>query len=110
VETHDAVEVSRAVDLGARLVGVNARNLSTFELDRELFGSLADRIPSGVIRIAESAVSEPADVARYRAAGADVVLVGEALVTGGDPVAMLESFLSASPFRPSGSQATQVSA
>ena len=59
-------------------------------------GSLADRIPSGVIRIAESAVSEPADVARYRAAGADVVLVGEALVTGGDPVATLESFLAAS--------------
>ncbi|WP_382305633.1 indole-3-glycerol phosphate synthase TrpC [Herbiconiux sp. UC225_62] len=94
VETHDAVEVSRAVDLGARLVGVNARNLSTFELDRDLFGRLADRIPAGTIKVAESAVSTAADVAHYRAAGADVVLVGEALVTGDDPVTTLKEFLS----------------
>lgn len=96
VETHSAEEVERALDVGAAVVGVNARNLSTFELDRDLFGTLADRIPSGVIRIAESAVKEPADVAHYRAAGADVVLVGEALVTGSDPVAAIESFLVAS--------------
>ncbi len=95
VETHSADEVERALDVGASVVGVNARNLSTFDLDRDLFGALADRIPSGVIRIAESAVKEPSDVAHYRAAGADVVLVGEALVTGGDPVATLESFLTA---------------
>jgi indole-3-glycerol phosphate synthase len=95
VETHSAEEVERALDVGAAIVGVNARNLSTFELDRDLFGTLADRIPSGVIRIAESAVKEPADVAHYRAAGADVVLVGEALVTGDDPVATIESFLAA---------------
>lgn len=97
VETHSADEVERALDVGASVVGVNARNLSTFELDRELFGTLADRIPSGVIRIAESAVAEPADVARYRAAGADVVLVGEALVTGADPIATLQSFLAGDP-------------
>jgi indole-3-glycerol phosphate synthase len=95
VETHSADEVERALDVGAQVVGVNARDLSTFELDRDLFGSLADRIPSGVIRIAESAVKEPADVTHYRAAGADVVLIGEALVTGDDPVATLESFLEA---------------
>jgi indole-3-glycerol phosphate synthase len=95
VETHSADEVQRALDLGASVVGVNARNLSTFELDRDLFGSLADSIPSGVIRIAESAVLEPADVTHYRAAGADVVLIGEALVTGEDPVATLEEFLAA---------------
>ena len=93
VETHSAEEVERALDLGASVVGVNARDLNTFELDRELFGALAGSIPSGVVRIAESAVKEPADVAHYRAAGADVVLVGEALVTGGDPVATLQSFL-----------------
>ncbi len=92
VETHDADEIARALDVGAELIGVNARNLSTFEVDRELFGRLADQIPSGVIRVAESAVSSPADVARYRAAGADVVLVGEALVTHGDPVRAIESF------------------
>lgn len=95
VETHSADEVSRAVDLGAQVIGVNARDLSTFELDQDLFGRLADQIPSGVIRIAESAVKTPADVAHYRSAGADVVLIGEALVTG-DPVATLTEFLGAS--------------
>ncbi|WP_291046862.1 indole-3-glycerol phosphate synthase TrpC [Herbiconiux sp.] len=94
VETHDAIEVSRAVDLGAGLIGVNARDLSTFELDSDLFGRLADRIPTGTVKIAESAVLSAADVAHYRAAGADVVLVGEALVTNGDPVATLKEFLS----------------
>jgi indole-3-glycerol phosphate synthase len=94
VETHSAEEISRALDAGARLVGVNARDLDTFELDRDLFGSLADRIPSGVTRVAESAVLSAADVAHYREAGADVVLVGEALVTG-DPTARLAEFLSA---------------
>lgn len=92
VETHSAEEVDRALDIGAGLIGVNARNLSTFELDRDLFGSLADRIPAGVIRVAESAVLSAADVAHYRDDGADVVLVGEALVTS-DPVATLEQFL-----------------
>jgi indole-3-glycerol phosphate synthase len=92
VETHSADELSRALDIDARLVGVNARNLSTFELDQDLFGSLADRIPSGVIRVAESAVKTAADVAHYRSAGADVVLVGEALVTS-DPIRTLSEFL-----------------
>ncbi|MBU1587410.1 MAG: indole-3-glycerol phosphate synthase TrpC [Actinobacteria bacterium] len=95
VETHSADEVSRALDLGADLIGVNARDLSTFELDQDLFGRLADQIPSGVIRIAESAVKTPADVAHYRKAGADVVLVGEALVTNGDPVTTLREFIGA---------------
>ncbi|MGZ0710880.1 indole-3-glycerol phosphate synthase TrpC (plasmid) [Coraliomargarita sp. W4R53] len=94
VETHSAEEVDRAADIGARLIGVNARNLSTFELDTNLFGSLVDRIPADAVKIAESAVLAAADVAHYRAAGADVVLVGEALVTN-DPVSTLISFLEA---------------
>jgi indole-3-glycerol phosphate synthase len=93
VETHSADEVDRALDLGADLIGVNARDLTTFELDQDLFGRLAGMIPSGVIRVAESAVKTAADVARYRRAGADVVLVGEALVTNGDPAATLREFL-----------------
>ncbi|MFO7690626.1 MAG: indole-3-glycerol phosphate synthase TrpC [Cryobacterium sp.] len=92
VEAHSADEVGRALDIGASLVGVNARDLSTFEMDPNLFGTLADRIPSGVVRIAESAVKTAADVAHYRAAGADVVLVGEALVTS-DPIRTLSEFL-----------------
>ncbi|MCU1513883.1 MAG: trpC [Microbacteriaceae bacterium] len=94
VETHSAEELTRALDVGAGLVGVNARDLSTFELDQNLFGTLAGQIPSGVIRVAESAVKSAEDVAHYRQAGADVVLVGEALVTG-DPVATLAEFLAA---------------
>ena len=92
VETHNTEEVSRAIDLGASVIGVNARDLSTFELDQDLFGRLADQIPSGVVRVAESAVKTAADVAHYRAAGADVVLVGEALVTS-DPIVTLREFL-----------------
>ena len=94
IETHDAGELDRALEADGKLVGVNARDLSTFETDRELFGRLAHLIPAGVIKVAESAVRNAADVAHYRAAGADVVLVGEALVTN-DPAAMLKSFLAA---------------
>lgn len=94
VETHSADEVERALDLGADVIGVNARDLTTFQLDPDLFGRLADRIPDGVIRIAESAVKTPADVAHYRRAGADVVLVGEALVTN-EPIETLRQFLEA---------------
>jgi indole-3-glycerol phosphate synthase len=92
VEAHSAEEVQRAVDLGAEIIGINARDLNTFELDRELFGALAHQIPAGTVRIAESAVRSAADVAHYRRAGADAVLVGEALVTS-DPVVTLTSFL-----------------
>lgn len=92
VEAHSEEELSRALDSGAKLVGVNARNLTTFDLDRDLFGRLADRYPDGVIRVAESAVMAADDVAYYRSAGADVVLVGEALVTN-DPVRTLHEFL-----------------
>jgi Indole-3-glycerol phosphate synthase len=92
LETHSGDEIDRALQVGAGIVGVNARNLNTFELDQDLFASLADRIPAGVIRVAESAVKSAEDVAHYRRAGADVVLVGEALVTG-DPVQTLAEFL-----------------
>ena len=91
VETHDEGEVDRALAAGARLLGVNARDLDTFELDRGLFARVAGRIPADVVKVAESAVRTPEDVAAYRAAGADVVLVGEALVTG-DPAVLIEAF------------------
>ncbi|WP_166983604.1 indole-3-glycerol phosphate synthase TrpC [Paramicrobacterium fandaimingii] len=92
VEAHTAEELERALELDAKLVGINARNLKTFELDRDLFGTLAETIPSGVIKVAESAVAAPKDVAHYRQSGADVVLIGEALVTS-DPVSTLTTFL-----------------
>lgn len=95
VETHSAAEVERALAINAKLIGVNARDLVTFSLDRDLFGRLAPLMPEDVIKVAESAVLSPEDVAQYRAAGADVVLIGEALVSG-DPIATLHSFLEAS--------------
>jgi indole-3-glycerol phosphate synthase len=94
VETHSEDELKRALDVDTKMVGINARDLSTFETDRNLFSKLVHLIPAGVIKVAESAVRNADDVAHYRAAGADVALVGEALVTN-DPAAMLQSFLAA---------------
>ncbi len=85
VEVHDADEVERAVDAGARVIGVNARNLKTLEVDRETFGRVRPHIPTGIITVAESGVRGPRDVIDYARAGADAVLVGESLVTGEDP-------------------------
>jgi indole-3-glycerol phosphate synthase len=92
VETHSENELMRAIDLDTKLVGINARDLSTFETDRDLFGKLVHLVPVDVIKVAESAVRQADDVRHYRAAGADVVLVGEALVIN-DPAEMLRSFL-----------------
>ena len=94
LETHDASELDRALEAEGLMVGINARDLSTFQTDRNLFGRLSHLIPQGVIKVAESAVRSSEDVVHYRAAGADVVLVGEALVIN-DPAKMLRSFLSA---------------
>ncbi|HUH53988.1 MAG TPA: indole-3-glycerol phosphate synthase TrpC [Microbacteriaceae bacterium] len=94
VEAHSAEEVQIAADLGAKLIGVNARNLKTFELDRELFGRVAGLIPQGSIKIAESAVLNVDDVKKYREAGADAVLVGEALATADDPRQAVKKFIS----------------
>ncbi len=94
VETHCREELKIASELGAKLIGVNARDLTTFETDRNLFAELVDDFPAGAIKVAESAVREVADVVAYRQAGADVVLIGEALVTG-DPASRLDEFLNA---------------
>ncbi len=85
VEVHTESEVHRAIDAGARVIGVNARNLATLEVDRAVFARLAPLVPDGVIKIAESGIRGPHDLLAYAAAGADAVLVGESLVTGKDP-------------------------
>jgi len=85
VEVHTGDELDRAVEAGARVIGVNARNLATLEVDRGVFGQIAPRIPEGIVKIAESGVRGPHDLLAYAAAGADAVLVGESLVTGRDP-------------------------
>jgi indole-3-glycerol phosphate synthase len=85
VECHTDREVDRAVDAGARIIGINARDLRTLEVDRDNFARLVPRIPEGIVRIAESGVRGPHDVIEYARAGADAVLVGESLVTGRNP-------------------------
>jgi indole-3-glycerol phosphate synthase len=85
VEVHTEDELDRAMEAGARVLGINARNLATLEVDRGVFARIAPRVPDGVIKIAESGVRGPHDLLAYAAAGADAVLVGESLVTGKDP-------------------------
>lgn len=95
VETHTVGEVERALAVGAQVIGVNNRDLRTLSVDRANFARLAEHIPPGVIKVAESGVRGPADVADLAAAGADVVLVGEALVTGADPAEAVRTMIAA---------------
>lgn len=83
VEVHDAIEAKRALDAGAWVIGVNARDLRTLTVDRGTVARVAPEIPESVVRVAESGVRGPHDVASYAALGADAVLAGESLVTGG---------------------------
>lgn len=85
LEVHDAEEAARAVEIGAELIGINARNLKTLEVHPEVFGQLAPLIPSDRVLVAESGITGPADVQRYVDQGARAVLVGEALVKDGSP-------------------------
>ena len=85
VEVHADEELDRALEAGAKIIGVNARNLTTLEVDRTVFARLAPQIPDGVLKIAESGIRGPHDLLAYAASGADAVLVGESLVTGKDP-------------------------
>jgi indole-3-glycerol phosphate synthase len=84
VEVHDGSELHRALDAGATLVGVNQRDLRTFEVDHELAMSLGSTFPSDVVSVAESGIRGADDAARLAAAGYDGVLVGETLVRSGD--------------------------
>ncbi len=95
IEAHTREEFNRALDAGAKVLGVNARDLQTFEMHPELFGELAPSYPEGVIKVAESAVLRPEHVRAYRDAGADAVLIGEALVTGDDPETTIKEYLQA---------------
>jgi len=85
VEVHTEEEADRALQAGARVIGVNARDLKTLRVDRDCFARIAPGLPTDVIRIAESGIRGTADLLAYAGAGADAVLVGEGLVTSGDP-------------------------
>ena len=85
VEVHTEEEADRALAAGARVIGVNARNLTTLDVDRSVFERIAPGLPNKIVKVAESGVRGPHDLIRYAAAGADAVLVGEGLVTQKSP-------------------------
>lgn len=85
VEVHTEEEVARALDAGARVIGINARNLKTLDVDRSTFERLVGQVPEDVVTIAESGIRNSQDVMEYAKLGANAVLVGESLVTGPDP-------------------------
>ena len=91
VEVHDEAEVERALGVGATVVGVNQRDLASFEVDSDRAVRVAAAIPERVVKVAESGVAGPADVARLGQAGYDAVLVGESLVTSADPAAAVRA-------------------
>jgi indole-3-glycerol phosphate synthase len=93
VEVHDAAEMAAAAESGARIVGVNNRDLRTFTVDLDLTARLAPLRPRGTLLVAESGIRTPADVRRLAAYGADCLLVGESLVTAPDPGAQLRALL-----------------
>lgn len=86
VETHDEKELDRALNAGASMIGVNQRDLMTFQVDHARAERMASLIPRHVVRVAESGVRDHQDARRLRNAGYDAVLVGESIVTSGDPV------------------------
>lgn len=91
VEVHDETETERVVALGAELVGVNARNLKTLEVDQDVFARLSPLVPDDRVKVAESGIFGPVDVKRHVGEGARAVLVGEALVRDGDPEAAVRA-------------------
>lgn len=96
VEVHDEAELERAIEIGASTIGINNRDLRTFEVDLGVTERLAPRCPSDVTIVAESGVFSAADVARLGRAGAHAVLVGEGLIVQQDRAAAVRSLLMAS--------------
>lgn len=93
VETHDAEEIDRAVRAGAKVIGVNCRDLRTFSTDPSITAALIGRIPEGIVRIAESGIRSAEDVKALRAAGADGFLVGETLMRAANPGKKLKELI-----------------
>jgi len=98
VEIHDEAELERALAVGATLIGVNQRDLVTFQVDHDRAERMASLIPSSAVRVAGSGVRDAADAARLRAAGYDAILVGESVVTAGDPAAAVAALRGAANY------------
>ena len=93
VEVHTAQELESAMDIEPRIIGVNSRNLKTLDVDSSAFADLIPRIPSNVIRVAESGIATRSDVEFAQKAGATAILVGETLVKSGNPISAMQELL-----------------
>jgi indole-3-glycerol phosphate synthase len=93
VEVHAAAEIERALDAGARLLGINARDLATLRVDAAIIAKLRPLVPPGVLVVGESGVTSRADVVELEAAGVDALLVGEAIMRSTDPAAKIRELL-----------------
>ena len=93
VEVHTREELDRALDLGAKLIGINNRNLSTFEVDLATTEELSEEVPDGIILVSESGLKTRADTRRVHAAGCQAILVGESLIRTGDIAAQVRELL-----------------
>ena len=93
VEVHDLREMERALDLGADLIGINNRNLKTFAVDLATTERLAEEVPENVLLVSESGIKTPQDAMRVLEAGANAVLIGEALMRSHDPSHAIETYL-----------------
>jgi indole-3-glycerol phosphate synthase len=91
VEVHDEAELTRAIDSGAEILGVNNRDLHTFRVSLDTSIRLAERMPAGVVRVSESGIHSAADVRRLHGAGYQAFLVGEHLMLSPDPAAALRA-------------------
>jgi indole-3-glycerol phosphate synthase len=94
VEVHDQEEAQRGLDAGARIIGVNQRNLHTFDVDRENAINVIDAIPSSIVTVCESGLASPDDVQRAAESGFDAVLVGESFVTSDNVASTVRAFSS----------------
>jgi indole-3-glycerol phosphate synthase len=93
IEVHTNDELESAMEINPSIIGVNSRNLKTLEVNQSAFRELIPRIPSNLVKVAESGISSRADVIFAQEAGANVILVGEALVKAGDPVKSMSELL-----------------
>jgi indole-3-glycerol phosphate synthase len=82
VEVHSAEEVGRALDAGSKIIGINNRDLATFDVDLSVTEELSGQVPDDVVVVSESGIKSLADIARVKACGVDAVLIGEALMRG----------------------------
>jgi indole-3-glycerol phosphate synthase len=98
-EVHDEEELQRALDAGCDLIGVNTRDLRTFKVDGETAFRLAERLPKNVVRVAESGIRSGENIARLRAAGYQVFLIGEALMRAERPGEALRTLVATSEMR-----------